>query len=553
VLTAGVLNPNQVVFLSFFALMPFLGLHLYQSPQRAKAILALVVAGLVVALAALPMISAMVEFAALSNRTSITLDASGAGSTPILDLPSVFLQGLCGVLSVPNGIWPTTEISQDFWYIGIIPAGIVLLSAFYRSGLAAPRVLCWASLLLWFVFATGVNTPVYPFLFNHLPGLSAFRRPADAGYLLNLFLALLIGTCRKPDLRRFGSGLVAPLLAGALLVALGGALALLALYAQRVGHEPDLLPTLRGSALRLSIVLAVGLALLSLGRRATHYLAAPALIGLTIIDLDYGGRAGDLFAPAARPAAFAAVYSGTLSWKKPLNPLEASITFLQHSDAAGNLPAYRMEALGGSLGSSMPMVFRILTTQGYNPMVLRSYDQAIGAQNLQNDAKHFTAESPNYDSADYRRLGLRYVLIERYIATNAEYFGVVGATIANIRTTFFTNGSAVKLQDDGEYEVWQLPNPLPRAMVQVADAEHACDIVSYKTTRVSIRCHAEAPGRLVLGDAFAPGWQACVNGDAVPVAPYRSIFRSVIVPEGDSRVIFYYQPVPFLRGSSCSA
>ncbi len=101
-----------------------------------------------------------------------------------------------------------------------------------------------------------------------------------------------------------------------------------------------------------------------------------------------------------------------------------------------------MEAIGGTLGDSMPMAFRILTTQGYDPISLRIYNQAVGAQNLETTAKQFTTESPDYDSPNYRRLGLRYVLIQSYIAEHTNEFSALGAAVAKIRAEFLANGWA---------------------------------------------------------------------------------------------------------------
>jgi len=554
VLTAGALNPNQVVFLSVFAFLPFLGLHLYQSAYRARALLTLAVAGIVVVLADLPVLSAIQEFLANSNRATMGIGESVGYSFPAFNIASIFLPGLYGVLSFQNGLWSPTDPSQDYLYIGVIPALICLSSLFFLSRISAISVLCWSSIVLWFTFAMGTNTPFYSILFHHVPGFSDFRRPADAAYFLNLFMALLIGSFRTPERPRFAPWPVSAVVAIIVMIAFGSVLALLSLYAQSVGHEHDLLIILRAVAWRLAIVVSIGLGFVSIGGRARSYLVAPLMIVLTIADLAYPGRAGAVFAPGWNAIELPTVYSGTLSWNTPRDPLEQTISFLQKNGIAGPNPVYRMEAIGGSLGGSMPMAFRILTTQGYNPITLRAYREAVGAQYLQNEAKQFTAESPNYDSSDYRRLGLRYVLIQRDIAEHTDKFGPIGAAVAKIKAGFIASDWAQRLPYQGEYEIWQLSDALPRAALVNADGtEQACDLVSYGTVSVSVRCLSGAPGLLVLGDTFAPGWRACVNNNPAPVEPYQSIFRSVAVPQGDSRVTFSYQPVPFLRNASCPA
>ncbi len=555
VLVAGVLNPNQVTFLSAFALLPFVGLHLIESRGRIVALLALAVAAVVVVLAALPMLSAILEFVAISNRPATDITESYGTSFPLFNIASVFLPGLYGVINPLNGTWTPTDLTQDYLYVGIIPAVVLLASLFFPRQASAVTALCWVGLIAAFVFAMGMNTPVYPFLFHHVPGFSAFRRPADGGYFINLFIALLVGSARVPERARLAPWPMPVIVATVLAIGAGGLLVLVALYAEHRGHGADLLILLRAFAWRLAILVAVVLVLSRMDRRAVWWLVAPLMIGLTVLDLADAGRARSVFGAEARGSEIAQTYSGSLSWSTPHNSLEASITFLQQSGAAGDNPAWRIEAIGGGLSTNMPMAFRILTTQGYDPLQLRAYDQAVGAQDLLNEAKQFTTESPSYDSPDYRRLGLRYVLIHRYIAENTVNFGAFGAAVAKIRAGFMAGDWARLLPAPGLYEIWQLRNAMARANVVAADGtEQPCDVVSYGTVSVSVRCHAAAPGRLVLGDSYAPGWRACIDGSPVPVEPFQGIFRSVTVPQGDSRTDFHYQAVPFLRtAGSCPA
>jgi hypothetical protein len=551
-LVISVLNANQVVFLSAFALLPFLVLHLAQSKRRPRALLALAFAGIVVLLCDLPVLSAIAEFLRLSDRSSLGIDQSGDFSFPVFNLASIVLPGLYGVASVKNGLWSPTDISQDFLYIGVVPALLVVASLLRTGRWPAIAIICWASLLFWFIFSLGLNAPLYPFLFNHVPGFSAFRRPADGAFFLNLLLALLVGVAPAPSRALPGRWPVTVLVAAALLAALGIVGALLWSYAQSQGHAADLWIVLRDLGWRLTILAAIAAALFKLGRRAPRYLAAPLVIGLTIIDLAAAGRATSLFAPKVQTSFAAQIYSGPLAAVSPADPLVPAVKFLDQNGAGGPDPDDRMEAIGGELAADMPAVFHILSTEGYNPINLSAYGDAVGAQALETEAKVFTPASPDYDSPDYRRLGLRYVLVQSFIAAHAGDFGDVGAAVSQIEARLGSARWAKRLPDQGEYQIWQLQDALPRANLVLADGSNqACAIPSFAPSRVAIQCQAPAPARLVLGDAFAPGWFACVNGLSAPVAPFQNLFRSVAVPAGASRIIFSYQPVPFLRHASC--
>ncbi len=78
------------------------------------------------------------------------------------------------------------------------------------------------------------------------------------------------------------------------------------------------------------------------------------------------------------------------------------------------------------------------------------------------------------------------------------------------------------------------------------DSAAQASITDYAAERVAVEVQADAPGYLLLTDAFYPGWQATVNDE--PAAIYRAdvMFRAVAVPAGNSTVVFTY--APFWRG-----
>src|SRR5262249_42088108 len=51
-----------------------------------------------------------------------------------------------------------------------------------------------------------------------------------------------------------------------------------------------------------------------------------------------------------------------------------------------------------------------------------------------------------------------------------------------------------------------------------------------------------ASGRLILADAYYPGWTASVDGHAIPIERYADYLRAVSLPPGAKVVVFEYQP-----------
>ncbi len=63
-----------------------------------------------------------------------------------------------------------------------------------------------------------------------------------------------------------------------------------------------------------------------------------------------------------------------------------------------------------------------------------------------------------------------------------------------------------------------------------------------------VQARAQRPGMLVVSDAWAPGWQATVDGHSTPVQRVDYVFRGVQLPAGNHRVVFSYHPTSFTIG-----
>ncbi len=67
-------------------------------------------------------------------------------------------------------------------------------------------------------------------------------------------------------------------------------------------------------------------------------------------------------------------------------------------------------------------------------------------------------------------------------------------------------------------------------------------IISYTANKVIVEVESELPGLLFLSDNYYPKWKASVNGKEVKIYRTDYTLRSVKVPEGKSKVEFYYSP-----------
>jgi hypothetical protein len=556
-LLASLLNLNQVMFLSAFMILPLVSYHLFFSPRRIRAASYLAVAGVLALVFALPELMAVTEYLPFSNRAEIPLGISGLYSFPLFNLASLIIPGLFGVTAQLGSQWPPTDISQDYLYIGILPCAIVILAICRLPKTQMPAAMLVPMAILWFAFAMGVNTPFYPFLFLHVPGFNAFRRPADGAFLMNLAVALSIGSFRIHLLRRLlrrarllQAGLCATVLATILVAGVT-----LRRYAASLGHAADLQTVVEWAALRgLAMAAAAALPLLP-GMRRMRAALLPALVLTATADLLTAGRLGPVltasYSDNTASAQIATLYGNPHAHLPFTAELEQTIAFLHAHGSDDALHPIRVELVGGALGGTVPLVERIAVTQGYNPMLLGAYARDIGDQDLSRMEKRFSSAVPFYDDPLFRLLSVRYILTDKYAS------GPIASVVATIEARLQAGHTAHLLGIVGAYRIWEVSDSLPKATLHTGTEIRAlpdgnsCDFGIYANTKLALTCHSTMDATLVLGDNYAPGWTACVNGKAAAVFPFAGLFRAVRIKSGTSVITMRYQAVPFLRSTSC--
>ncbi|MCA3359021.1 MAG: hypothetical protein ING02_13590 [Roseomonas sp.] len=535
-----VVNPNQVVFLAPVLLAPLLAIELAQARARGWSLLALAGSATILALGAAPSLSAILDTVGESNRRVLSLGDSAPASLPGFTAFSMILPGLFGIYPGGRARWTPADATESYLYLGIIPIAIILWGMCRKQSPALTLVATWVGALFAFGFAMGVHGPVYLFLFDQVPGFNLFRRPSDAAYFLNLYAGLAVGLAAAPGsgrVRGWAERLLIPIITIGLLA---GTLPGLLAHAERLHQKASLLVDLRQFGLRITIALGAGFVIWRLLRadapRWGKSAAFTIALGLTVTDLTMAGRNG----------AFTALYSRSENAKlfhrldrgSQLDlPLAASIRALQAADARG----WRTEVIGGDLARLGPIAFGIPLAQGYNPLRLRRYVDVFAGQNLGEEIKQFTTSAPGYDAAAYRWLGLRFVLLHGYIVENAGHFGAFGTRVFEIRRSLLESG-ARRLPSDGTYQIFELPSAYQRGgLIPMQGGEAGppvayCQVVSASATRLSYTCDPGFQARLVIGDSFASGWMACVNGASVAVMPFLDALRYVEVPAGRSQV-----------------
>ncbi len=527
----------------------------------------------VVGLVAAPVLLTM-QFAALSNRPVLLLETALKGSlypANLAQLAVADIFGSHGAYWGPSaGSVPEVALTDDsfnYLFVGSVP--LILLLWFGVAGGRAfrrGRILIGAVLIAALVYALGRYTPLFAAAFEWVPGVSKFRRPVDASFVLLAVLALLAGHLLADYVR---DGLPRRrILANT--VVLGGCLALLAwavLFSHHSGHGgAALLAVLQTAPIPLAVILLLIYARTPRARQA----AAVAVTVMAVAELLWWNAAFRLnaesrshYAVLDRPAAGDA---------QVLDALERAI---RERNRIGERPRIEIVGLGGPW-QNLAMVRGLEAINGYNPLRIGFYDRLVspGEANWLAEMRSFPASFDGYDCALARSLGLDYLVLGRPIEQVPH---LAKRPVADV------------LRAGPDVWVYRLRNPTPRlkftTRIQIADADATggdgqlmfnpsperalidddtppsrsygavpqasaagaagvapARIVSWRPDRIDIEVESVAGGMLVLHDVYYPGWIAEIDGQVAPVLRADVLFRGLEIPAGRHQVVFRFAP-----------
>ena len=569
------LRRDQVALLSLYALAGYVLMHwMGRRPlDRIRASIApLTAAGVIaVIIAAYPVI-ATVLFTARSNRPEIAYAAAAPGSLhPVHFLQFVFAD-LYGAMRSNQNYWaPQSLIWDAAWgspglylsqNMGLLYAGALTIAVVLSFGLI--RALAWTREIRFFSIATffvllyalGGYTPAFRLMYEAMPGVKLFRRPADASFVLAGLIAIIAGylvhrwlTDRVPPAtyyqRMLEAACPAALIAGALFLA-----------HSVVGISWALVPVLTAI-----IFTSAAVAVLWLCRRLKRQSpAAAAALLAAFMAADLAWNNAPHVSTALAPERFESLLQETSN---------ETVRFLKAKLAASAAPDRRdrVELIGIdyhwpnlSLAQGFDHVF------GHNPLRLRSFYEAthVGDTVALASQRAFSPLYPSYHSAFADLLGVRFI--------------ATGVPVDQIDSSLKA-GDLKFLAHTKDAYIYENPRALPRVMLitqwQLADfaevlrsgwpdidprrtvlLEHApagfggggtappgsARLLKYANTEVLVEVNAPGGGILLLNDVWDPWWRAAVDGAKTEILAANVIFRGVVVPAGRHVVHFTFNP-----------
>lgn len=569
-----VVKPDQVALIAVYILIGFVVHHWLSAVDRRAAFIAslkpLLAGGAVAALLAGGPLLMTVLFAEASQRSEIAYSEAVRGSLH----PGSLLTGLIGDLygagndkvdywGPSSSVWSpgVLTLSQNMGeiYFGILPTVAILTIGFTRGLLLRRDVRVFSFALAFaLIYALGMYTPGFAVIYDVLPGVRGFRRPADATFLI-----------------------------GGLGAIVGGYL--VHCWLTESFHRPGLLRlVIKGSVLTLAFALAVGVAWRfgQLGMAAKPILLALGLVvgGLAMIKLlQVHARQMPVLASAVL-ATFMVFDLGLNNGPNESTGLpprqyemmdpetkNSTILLLKRLLAQEQGPAQRdrVELLGvGFEWPNLGMVHHFDHVLGYNPLRLREFVEATGAQDTiaGPDQRKFTPLMPSYGSLFADLIGLRYIAssvpIEqidkrfqpgdlKFIARTEDAY-VYENTGALPRAMFVRGWKSADFDKLLETGVWPTFDPRTEVLLDTLPEETAIAkatgpsqvrLAEYSNTRVVIEVETPDAGFVVLNDVWHEWWRATVDEEEADILKANVLFRAVQVPAGKHTIVFTFQPI----------
>ncbi len=563
------LGRDQVGLLSLYFLAGYVAWHWFSAGAVSATIRSslkplVATAATAIAIAAIPIVLTLL-LADISNRPSIDFVSAGRGSLhPALfitaAIPQLFGGGgpMAEYWGPPSYRWHGTDLflaqNMGQLYLGAVP--LLLIVAGVCRGVFWDREIRFVSIaaIVALLYALGWYTPAFRLMYEMIPGVALYRRPADATFLIGGLAALLAGyaahrlfTGTLPEVARWRRWAEVGTIAAVFVLGLTFALRL-----DRIGVAT-------GPLLQAAAWIGVGGLVLYLMARlgAARVLIAPlALIAMLTADLAVNN--GPNGATGLPPSIAEMLQPDTRN---------ETVTLLKRKLAATASDTRRDRVALVGLGFHWPnasLTHGFDHTLGYNPVRLALYTAATGAGDTVGlpTQRTFSPLFPSYRSQLADLLGLRFIAtgvpIEEsdprlkpgdltLIARTAN--GYIYENPHALPRVLFAHqavqASSASLLRTGHWPAADLATTvvLEEPPPSRARRPGSARILSYGNNEVLIETSSPDGGWVVLNDVWHPWWFVEVDGVPATLKRANVLFRAVEVPPGSHTVRFVFRPL----------
>jgi len=570
-----VLGRDQVSLIAIYVLAGYVLWHWFAGPDwpaRIKASIKPLAAGaLVGALIVTVPVMLTALLADASNRPEIGYSFAGGGSLHPANMLMLVFPGVFGASDFNREFWgpPGFPWHEAFGQTdlftaqnaGQIYAGALVIVAVLSFGLV--RGVLWAREIRFFtiaaaltlLYALGKYTLAFRLMYDMLPGVALYRRPADATFVFCALLALIAGylihcwltdTIHAP--RRWQRALELAIAMAFTAMAVGLAL--------RVGRFQSAgLPILWGVGLAGCSIAVLALARHIAGQSALA--GAMVLAVFSVVDLGWNNAPNE--STGLKPALYDALRHDTSD--ETVTLLKAKLTAAAAPDRRD-----RVELIGVAYHwPNIGLIHDFDHLFGHNPLRLADFARAIAAPDTVAgpDQRQFTPLLPSYRSTLEDLFGVRFIAsgvpieqIDRSLKpgdlnlvmrTKDAY--VYENPRALPRVMLATDWRKADFEDMVQNGGWPDIDPRRTVLLEHAPAGFSPNGVTgkvrlarYHNTEIEIEVEAPEGGILVLNDVWHPWWRANVDGQPAEILRANVLFRAIVIPSGKHVVRFGFHP-----------
>ena len=462
---------------------------------------------------------------------------------------------------VRGDYWGYGNYWEDAVYVGVLPLILGLAALVRRQRGSASLFLL---VLLSFVLALGKNTPVFPWLYQHVPMFSMFQAPTRISILAVFGLALLAGLGVDQWRRPEGRGLYWTRLAtaGGFAVTIGAGLAWYYLKDVNITY-------LRATALAGIWGLGTGVMSLlapeakagdgggiSARTKGFWYYAVILFVAADLLLAGWG----------LNPGISQSFYRNDPMLHQPVNQslgegrlyipaeVEETLKFNKFMRFDTFSPDLEWQQLRATVLPNLNLLDGIPSVNNFDPLVPGDYERWMGAlEDTSGPVREIV-------------LNLMAVSVVEDMDSLAGYEEIYNQRSAGARLRVVS----CKVPAQDFYHAMQIifsgridPNlqvvldgPAATALAEQAcmPEELASDIriTSETANQLTVEVTSDQNAWLVFADTYYPGWQARIDGAPTPIYRANGLFRAVSVHAGTQTVEFLYRPISFYAGALTS-
>ena len=506
-----------------------------------------------------------------SQRPEISLFNAGRGSMHYSHMLSLIFPDLFGAMDPKVPFWGAGGFAWNERF-GMADLFLAQNMTLLYAGALVPVLLVVGALRGWLwsrevrffsivsvfaaFYAFGRYSPAFYAMYELMPGVKLFRRPADATFVFGAMVAIMAGYA----LHRWLSAPPAGSRARAITIAIFAAAAAAAIWlALTIGVAPAVVKPI---ATGLCFLLAAAV-VLHVARRLSAPLVAASLIALfTCGDLAFNNAPHE--SNGLPPARFDVMRPDTRNETLALIEQRLAQQAPDHRD--------RIELIGIEYHwPNICMIHGCEQVFGHNPLRLKWFYDATNVGDTVADMwqRRFSPLYPSYRSTLADLFGVRLIAISMPVEQFDKSLkpGDLNFVARTKDAYVYENPRALprvmmvgdwKLADFNALTTSGWPadvDPLKTVLLEKAprgsqltmfESAGSARLVRYANTEIVVEVSSPSGGILVLNDVWHPWWRATIDGADAEIMRANVIFRAVDLPPGKHTVRFSFEP---LRGA----